>query len=139
MRNLIPGWLKLKKIKQDLEELKEVRSKVEDLEDIPERVDELEENQETLLDIKSQLQTKALDGENDLQHTLTVLEKEGCMARKELANRIKTDLDVSRATAYRKIKELEQDYTLIRENEDGQVCKMSFEEHSHVSQEIEKD
>lgn len=88
-------------------------------------VQDLENRVEGLEDLKDTLQAEVLDNRTDLQFIIDFLKEQGSMPRKKLATTLQEELDVSRATAYRKIKELEEDLQFIRE-EDKQLKAVDF-------------
>lgn len=115
MKQLILSWLELK--------------------DIPNRINQLEKEMEDLTELKDTLQREVMQDQPDLRHTLKVAQDNQPIQRKQLAEIIIEDLEISRATAYRKIKELQEKYQFLQETENG-LTALSIS--SHKTQKIEK-
>jgi Fe2+ or Zn2+ uptake regulation protein len=88
------------------------------LEDIPNRVNQLEENQKELRDLKGKLTDNLMEGRPQLRHTLQLLQS-GEMPKHEIVNELTDTFDISQATAYRRINELEEELQFIEKNEKG--------------------
>jgi DNA repair exonuclease SbcCD ATPase subunit len=90
-----------------------------ELEDMHKRVEELEETQKELTD-------KLLEGRPQLRHTLTLLE-DTQHTKPEIVENLTDTFDISQATAYRRINELENELQYIEKTEKGYKCIVDIE------------
>jgi Fe2+ or Zn2+ uptake regulation protein len=91
------------------------------LEDIPNRVNQLEENQDELVELKGKLTDNLMEGRPQLRHTLQLLDGDH-LTRKEIVNELTETFDISRPTAYRRVKELEDELQFIEKTDKGYKC-----------------
>jgi len=98
-----------------------------ELEDLRDDIKDLQELKETLTD-------SVLEDKPQKKYLLQLVENEP-LTRKQIATELKESFNISRATAYRRINDLEDNYQLIRETEKGLIEAISFS--SHETQNIE--
>jgi hypothetical protein len=92
-------------------ELKDLRADIKDLQEL-----------------KGTLTDSVLEDKPQMRFILKRVENEA-LTRKQIATELKEKFDISRATAYRRINELERDYQLIRETEKDLIKAISFSSH----------
>lgn len=92
------------------------------------KVDNLENRIEDLESLRDNLTDSVLDDKPQLQFILQELESES-LDKKTVVEKVEDKFDVSRATAYRRINELENEYQLIRTNDKGLLERISFSSH----------
>jgi len=97
-----------------------------ELEDMHKRVEELEETQEELTELKDKLTDKLMEGRPQLRHTLVLLEEDQ-LTKPEIIKNLKDTFDISQATAYRRINELENELQYIEKTEKGYKCIVDIE------------
>jgi len=97
-----------------------------ELEDMHKRVEELEETQEELTELKDKLTDKLMEGRPQLRHTLVLLEEDQ-LTKPEIIKNLKDTFDISQATAYRRINELEDELQYIEKTEKGYKCIVDIE------------
>jgi len=97
-----------------------------ELEDVHKRIQELEETQEELTDLRDKLTDKLMEGRPQLRHTLTLLE-DTQHTKPEIVENLTDTFDISQATAYRRINELENELQYIEKTEKGYKCIVDIE------------
>ena len=97
-----------------------------ELEDMHKRVEELEETQEELTDLRDKITDKLMEGRPQLRHTLTLLE-DTQHTKPEIVENLTDTFDISQATAYRRINELENELQYIEKTEKGYKCIVDIE------------
>lgn len=97
-----------------------------ELEDMHKRVEELEETQEELTELRDKLTDKLMEGRPQLRHTLTLLEEDQ-HTKPEIVENLTDTFDISQATAYRRINELEDELQYIEKTEKGYKTLVDIE------------
>jgi len=97
-----------------------------ELEDVHKRIQELEETQEELTDLRDKLTDKLMEGRPQLRHTLSLLE-DTQHTKPEIVENLTDTFDISQATAYRRINELENELQYIEKTEKGYKCIVDIE------------
>ena len=97
-----------------------------ELEDMHKRVEELEETQEELTELRDKLTDKLMEGRPQLRHTLVLLEEDQ-LTKPEIIEDLTDTFDISQATAYRRINELENELQYIEKTEKGYKTLVNIE------------
>jgi Fic family protein len=97
-----------------------------ELEDVHKRIQELEETQEELTNLRDKLTDKLMEGRPQLRHTLTLLE-ENQLTKPQVVENLTDTFDISQATAYRRINELENELQYIEKTEKGYKTLVDIE------------
>ena len=114
LRKLISEWLDV--------------PRTDELDELSNRVDELE-------DLRDRLTNTVLDERPQLQYIMACLQ-DGSESRKVIAESVQHEFGVSRATAYRRVSELVEDFQLVRETDKGNLEAISFSSHETQLSEI---
>lgn len=96
------------------------------LEDIPQRVNKLEQKTEDLSQLRDKLTDKLMEGRPQLRHTLHLLQQDQ-YTKTEIVQELEDTFEISQATAYRRINELEEELQYIEKTEKGYKALVDIE------------